>query len=306
MEAAGVAQAVTERIHPVQWLVVRGISDHANEGKKALDDQKQTWRRYSVRNAAGLLRALLVWDGFRLAAGLRAPSTNGSESLARELARRLQVCTGGSWLAGIAFGVYTHAPRSGSGEAVDVAQLRVTDPEINTLVESAEKEKDRLLIHRDTQRTADAMTILLQKYNATLRAQDIALLRDFDNVVLTILCPDEDDGGVETLLLEADRLEEEVGIEAVIELLSEPGSPHPRLRERYLDALATAQRWPVIMGAISSTDVATFSRRELEHAIFACVKMNHPERARELLHQHEQQYTDNAAKIFRREAIVKT
>ena len=53
MEAAGVTFTATERVHRVQWLVVRGVSDRADENKKALDDEKGAWRRYCVRNAIG-------------------------------------------------------------------------------------------------------------------------------------------------------------------------------------------------------------------------------------------------------------
>ena len=40
MEAAGVTFAAVERIHRVPWLVVRGISDRADENKKTLDDEE--------------------------------------------------------------------------------------------------------------------------------------------------------------------------------------------------------------------------------------------------------------------------
>ena len=66
MEAAGVTLAATERVHRVPWLVVRGISDRADENKKTLDDEKGAWRRYCVRNAIGFLQNLLAWERFSL------------------------------------------------------------------------------------------------------------------------------------------------------------------------------------------------------------------------------------------------
>ena len=71
MEAAGVAFHASERINRVPWLVIRGVSDRGDEQKASLDQQDQVWRRYSVRNAANLLRQLLDWDHFRLACGNR-------------------------------------------------------------------------------------------------------------------------------------------------------------------------------------------------------------------------------------------
>ena len=64
MEAAGVAFAATKRVHPVPWLVVRGISDRADENKGTLDNQEGAWRRYSVRNAIGLLHESTIVERF--------------------------------------------------------------------------------------------------------------------------------------------------------------------------------------------------------------------------------------------------
>jgi nucleoside phosphorylase len=60
MEAAGVARAAHDRASPAQVLVVRGISDPADEDKIKLDKEScGVWRRYAVANAARFLRGLL-------------------------------------------------------------------------------------------------------------------------------------------------------------------------------------------------------------------------------------------------------
>jgi nucleoside phosphorylase/tetratricopeptide (TPR) repeat protein len=65
MEAGGVATATHSRTDPRHLLVVRGISDFADERKSALDalrsqtGEQGVWRRYAVHNAARLLQAFL-------------------------------------------------------------------------------------------------------------------------------------------------------------------------------------------------------------------------------------------------------
>jgi len=135
MEAAGVAAAAAERIHPLPCLVVRGMSDPANEGKKILDKQgKGAWRRYCVRNATSLLRNLLRWEGFLSATGLMSSTPpSGGENIAGELVLRLKSCTGGPWLVGVVFDIYSHGPRVVNDEEVvpmDLSRLRITDPRV--------------------------------------------------------------------------------------------------------------------------------------------------------------------------------
>lgn len=69
MEAAGVARAVAEHDQDVALLVLRGISDFADERKAALDavaDQQAigAWRRYAAQNAIELLLAFLASPRF--------------------------------------------------------------------------------------------------------------------------------------------------------------------------------------------------------------------------------------------------
>jgi hypothetical protein len=69
MEAAGAALAAY-RNDSADLLVIRGISDYADEHKAALDAGSGTpgvqdaWRRYAVRNAAEYLSILLTSSGF--------------------------------------------------------------------------------------------------------------------------------------------------------------------------------------------------------------------------------------------------
>jgi nucleoside phosphorylase len=69
MEAGGVAQAVYEH-GGTDMIIVRGISDFADERKSALDAtaaasaSSGAWRRYAALNAADLLATLLRSPGF--------------------------------------------------------------------------------------------------------------------------------------------------------------------------------------------------------------------------------------------------
>jgi nucleoside phosphorylase len=71
MEAGGVAQAVYEH-GGADMIIVRGISDFADERKSALDSTAAAgagygaWRRYAALNAADLLATLLCNPGFPL------------------------------------------------------------------------------------------------------------------------------------------------------------------------------------------------------------------------------------------------
>lgn len=307
MEAAGVAHAATERIHPLSWLVVRGISDPANEGKKAIDKQGNgVWRRYCVRNATSFLSHLLTWEGFLTAAGL-SPSglRSDSEGVASELVVRLKSHVGGPWIVGVAFGIYSHGPRLEGGVKaypMDLSRLRVIDARVAMLVDAANKQKEELLTRADLQKAADGFANLIETFRDQLcSAEANALLKDFDRVVTEILCPDSKNEQVESVILEADRLEEQVGPEAVIELLGGIASVDPRVRERYVDALASAKRWPDIFETLRYIERAQLSRRELEHGIFACAKTGLSDRANEMMRHHRATYDDNGARVFRQE-----
>ncbi|MCY4059527.1 MAG: hypothetical protein OXG44_16175, partial [Gammaproteobacteria bacterium] len=108
MEAAGVTYAASERVHPVQWLVVRGVSDRGDEQKKQVEDKDVNWRRYSVRNAIGLVRGLFSWDSFRIACGMGpAAQSTDDNNLPRDLVSQVRSHLGATWLIGVAFGLYS-------------------------------------------------------------------------------------------------------------------------------------------------------------------------------------------------------
>lgn len=69
MEGAGAARAVKEYDRDVALIVLRGISDFANEGKAVLDavgsqPGSGAWRRYAAQNAIELLIAFLAAPDF--------------------------------------------------------------------------------------------------------------------------------------------------------------------------------------------------------------------------------------------------
>jgi nucleoside phosphorylase len=67
MEAAGVAQAARGRQSPIDFLVVRGISDFSDQRKAQLDAAYSGgWRKYAMYNASAFLLELLRSDTFRV------------------------------------------------------------------------------------------------------------------------------------------------------------------------------------------------------------------------------------------------
>lgn len=304
MEAAGIAYAATKRVHPVQWLVVRGISDRADENKKALDNQEEAWRRYSVRNALGLLQNLLSWHGFVTACGLDPPAVEGEhEHLATELVLKLRSCVGGPWLVGVAFDLYSHGLQVTSGGAVtpmDLSRLRVLDPVVDELVTTAIDLREQLLATGDLESTARDFSSLTDDYRTRLASTSVdTLLQGFDSVVLEMLCP-ADDEQIRAALLESDKIEEAVGSAAAAEFLS-TFVETPALRERCVDLLSVLGRWAGIVETLEELDFGVLSRGELENLIFAYAKTYEFGQAREALVLHCGRYNDNGARMLRQQ-----
>jgi nucleoside phosphorylase len=303
MEAAGVAFAAGERIHPLPCLVVRGISDRADDKKKVLDGQgKGAWRRYAVRNATTFLVRLLRWEGFLRAVGLSSTTTPSADELAAQLATAMKTCIGGPWLVGVVFGVYQHGPAILDNAVVpaDLSRLRVFDARIRKLLDVAEAAKNALLSDGDVSSTAQSLTDALVRYRSEIGSLSvITVMQGFDEVVLSILCPDQEEQQVESLLLQAEKLEEETGADAAAEFLKEFVGLHPAIRERYIDTLATSHNWQEITELIIQIDVTQLSRVELEHGFSACAETGLSDRASALIKQHESAHKDNAAKMFR-------
>jgi nucleoside phosphorylase len=308
MEAAGVAFAAAERIHPIPCLVVRGISDGANESKKLLEEQgKGAWRRYCVRNATSLLRGLLTWKGFQDATGLRTPPTlPDDETLAGELLDQLKPQIGGPWIVGAAFGIYPSGPSVVRGDAVvamDLSRLRVIDPRVGELLNAAEEQKEILLAGGQLQAAVNGFAKLITDFRSQIDSPEAnRLLQDFDRVVSETLRPENDeDEQVRSLLMECNRLEEEVGMEAVIELLEGRGNltDAVALRERYVGALASTERWAEIVQFLGQLECTDLLRSELEHGVFACAKCGSLGRVKELMRRHQDMYDDNAGRLFR-------
>jgi adenosylhomocysteine nucleosidase len=95
MEAAGAARAVTEFDENVALLVLRGISDFADERKAYLDatvseQDSGVWRRYAVQNAVELLLAFLASPHFPWRRSIRRtakPNSGGRDSRNRSFGR---------------------------------------------------------------------------------------------------------------------------------------------------------------------------------------------------------------------------
>lgn len=307
MEAAGVAPAAAERIHPVAWMAVRGISDRANEEKSALDVQgKGAWRRYCVHNATSFLKNLLAWQGFLDAASVSSARGEPASGRAAELAHRLQSRIGGAWLVGVAFGIYSHGPFWDDGAAIpmDLSRLRVRDPAVSDLLDALEKAKCRVVAGDDLDAIVAEFERLLDAFQGERPPAISALLRDFDRVVIEMVAPSEQDGQDRALLLEADKLEQERGPEAAVEFLAGVAHHRPQLRGRYVDALHRAHQWQQIIDTTNDVELSDLSRGELEHLIVACTKTADLTRAAQLLRRHQLCFVDKAATRFRRNVGV--
>ena len=308
MEAAGVAFAATERTHRVPWLVLRGVSDRGDEYKTDLDNQDQVWRRYSVHNAVSFLRGLLSWEGFRLACGINSTATETkSEQIAKDLVLTMASHVGAPWLVGVAFGIYSHGPRI-SGETnivpMDLSRLRTLDGMIGGLIDSSTEVKDRLLLTGDLEVAAKAFEALAKDYRTQVSSSNVdPILRDFDRVVLETLSPSDDDQ-VGELLLEADRLEEDIGPEAAAKYLSELSLEDTRLRQRYVSALDALQNWAAIIDVLTEIQFDDMSRVECEALIFAYANSDDFESVKGVLEFHRNRYEEASAQMFRRQVTT--
>jgi nucleoside phosphorylase len=304
MEAAGIAPAAGDRIHPLPCLAIRGVSDRADEQKASLDsDGKKAWRRYAARNAAAFLRELLKWDGFRKAAGLDS-TVAGTEDIAKQLATRLKAQVAGPWLIGVTFGVYVHGPALVEGEAVpmDLTRLRVADGKVRSLLDAAEKIRDSLLLDGQLPEAASGLQNLADGFCTQLNSpKALSLLRGFDQVVMAVLFPEDENKEAEAVLLQAEKIEEEQGYEAVAEFLKEFVNSDARVRERYVDALAASKRWSEISDLVGTIDPSELSRLEIEHGFSAYAELGMNDRAKLLMTQHKKLFEDTGAKMFRRE-----
>jgi hypothetical protein len=214
----------------------------------------------------------------------------------------MKSCVGGPWLVGVTFGVYQHGPAivDSAVVPVDLSRLRVFDARIRKLLDIAEVAKNALLSGGDVSNAANTLTEGLDRYRSEIDSSDVMrVMQGFDQVVLSILCPDQEDQRVESLLLQGEKLEEETGADAAAEFLKGFIGLHPAIRERYIDALATSHKWQEIARLVNQIDVTALSRIELEHGFSACAETGLSERASMLIRQHESVHKDNSAKLFR-------
>lgn len=307
MEAAGVAQAAANRIHPVQCVIIRGISDLATGEKKDLDQQGGgAWRRYCVRNAASFLHSILRWDGFLQATGLQNQNTDfGRGGIERQLVAALRSTTGGPWLVGVTFGLYTHGPHVLTEDSVvplDVSRLRNVDGRAKETLDYASDVRAKLLDGGDLPNALTEFARLANEYEKGLGSSTATkMLADFDNVVVTLLVPSsgEEGGDAHALLLEADRLDEEAGPDAVIDLLRPFVTSDSMVRQRFVAALTDSGRWKDVIDTLIPLQSQSLSRKELEDLIYALAKTDSWGDAVKLLQRHAERYDDRAATLFR-------
>jgi nucleoside phosphorylase len=310
MEAAGVAAAAFDRIHSIPCLVIRGMSDHANEAKQQLETEgKGAWRQYCVNNACSFLKQLLSWPQFQRACRLN-PDTLPQQSASLDpalLARQAGNVLGGPWLVGLLFGTYFHGPLitgSGTVTPVDISRLMIADPHFATLMESAKLLKPHAS-SQNVNSTVAQLAVLLTAYRNGLGSQSAdSLLADFDRVVVQALCPNTNDDAIEAMLREADWQDQNNGPISVIKLLSNVANTHPQLRERYIIALATAEKWAEIDDLLKAQFPDHLSRSELENHLFSLIKLGQFRNCQALLAKHESAYADNAALMFRKQIIL--
>lgn len=307
MEAAGAAIAAFERVHPVPLVVIRGISDSADEQKALLEkNSKGSWRNYCVRNATALLVHLLQWEQFQVSCGLPTSLLHPDPfSTMQELASRLSPKLGGRWLVAVMFDIYSHAvTRNSEGRhtAADISRIEPFDPALQRLLAATASIRGQLEQHpSDLDSAEQGLIAALDLYRSSDESVEAsALLSSFDRVSQELIFPAVEDADVRLQLLAADTLEELEGIEALATYLRGLQQRSPLIRERLIDALEQQSLWSEIVELLQGLDAEAISRLELQHAIVACAHTGSEERARHFFHHHQESYEDAAGVLFRR------
>jgi nucleoside phosphorylase len=307
MESAGIALAAFERVHRLPCIVLRGISDKADEGKQIADlHGRGAWRRYSVCNAASLLRNLLDWNSFCGAAGLAGTAEEANADMPLiDLFNALQSHIGGGWLVGVLAGYLSHAPAIGSHRdddesVIEIGKLRVSNQEFEELLREAEGVYSAYLATGALEATADRLSTALARYRLLLASDGAqqAQLTSFDRIVRSILeTPNEDQVG--SLLNEVERLEEERGPAAAADLLKDQIANSSILRARYVDLLAQSRAWSDIEATLGPIPISDLERTELEHLISARLTVGAD--ISPMLALHAERYNDVVARVLRNE-----
>jgi hypothetical protein len=226
----------------------------------------------------------------------------------RALIGAVRQCHGGPWVAGVALGIYSHGPAIGaSGNAVpmDVNRLRILDPRYCTMIENVEAHIGPTgIVAIDV--AADTIIEEVTNYRSGMAsAAADALIADFDDVVIQIVFADAEqtNDGQAHVLAEADKLVEDAGMQEVADFLRERLEVGPLIRERYVDALEEIGATALIVEVAQFAGPADLSRRELEHAMFACGKEGRDDLAKQLWTRHCSEFDDSAAGVTRQELI---
>jgi hypothetical protein len=313
MEAAGVVKAASDRLNPVRVLVVRGISDFADERKKEIDNQgKGAWRRLGVRNATSFCVSLLGWKDFRLCVGLMNDVASDQRDFEPAcIVEGLRKRTGGPWLVGVLFELHSQAPAfsdKGDVSAKDIGTARVSNERLDEMMKCVERVESAM---NTESITADAIIEQLGQaidaFRATLDTAGTKLLGQFDEVILTILAPVDE--------VESNELEETLGeIAAMIDderldeaeqMLEVLDSRHNRVRELVADLHFGKQEYNEVVELLKSCDPETLSRRELEHFITSCYELSQFKIARMWLQIHAGAFDDAAGKLFQRHICLR-
>jgi hypothetical protein len=151
---------------------------------------------------------------------------------------------------------------------------------------------------------AETVVKTVSRYRESLACDAAdALIADFDGVVLQVVFADEEqiDDGQAPVLAEADRLAEDAGAQAVVDFLKDRIDTGPRVREHYVDALDEIGAAAVVVELVLSVGPPNLTRRELEHAMFACGGEGHDDMAEVLWNRHVSEFGDPAAAVTRQE-----
>ena len=183
-------------------------------------------------------------------------------------------------------------------------QLRILDPRVDQLVKSSTELREQLFVTGDLQAAVNGFTTLADDYRNQLGSNDVdTLLHDFDRVVTETVCP-SDHEHIEAVLLEADRLEEQIGPQAVAEFLGDLSREDPRLRQRYVEVLAVLQNWTDIIEMLNDVEPDSMSRSELDELTFSYAKTDDFGSAEQTLQLHRSRYDDSSAQMFRKQLVA--
>lgn len=312
MEAAGVAKAAADRLHPVKVLIVRGISDFADERKAEFDQQgKGAWRQMCVRNATTFFQSLMAWQAFRDCIGVSTendPSLDSNSMHPTQLAQHMHNIIGGPWAAGVLLGLHSRIPVVGQdSSSLPIADARIRISQVAELMNSIDECETSIEQQEDSESIILKLSEALKQYCNSLEPANIEMLRQFDKVVLSIIDDDFDDGAneIDEAIVQINRLIDDERFNEAELFLEGFDWGKPEIRVLVADTFFGTKDFQRTYDLLRNCNQDTLCRREIEHLITACFECGIPAESRTLLDFHSTRFKDPAAMLFQSQIVIR-